>query len=132
MLLVVLMLGTAALSLMLSPTHAAWRLAANASLAVVAVVVAAAISLALGRRSWHHDAPEVHAVLSDELRQTNLQRASRIAFNAVLIAQWPLAMLLGFASNLSSDRTAMAMAAITITLGLVTFLSLFLVFDRDA
>lgn len=129
-LVIVLVLGGSALSLMLAPTRAVWRSAAQASLITVPIVIAVAVAMSLRRRRWASDAREVRLIMQDELRRTNMLRASRAALIVVLIAQWPLAMMLGFLTHLP-PRGAMAMAASTITLGLVTLITLFLFFDRE-
>lgn len=130
-LVIVFVLGGSALSLMLAPTRAVWRSAARASLISVPMVIAVAVAMSLRRRRWAPEAPEVRVALQDELRRTNMLRASRAALIIVLIAQWPLAMMLGSLTHLLPPRGAMAMAASTITLGLVTLITLFLFFDRE-
>jgi hypothetical protein len=132
MLAVVLVLGGTALSLMLSPPGAVGR-AANLIWWLIPVAIAAMITLAVGvgRRRWNPDAPEVQMVLDEELRRTNLYRASRLALIATLAMQWPMAMAFAAIRWLPGDRMAMVMAASTITFGLVTLITSFLVFDRD-
>jgi FtsH-binding integral membrane protein len=80
-----------------------------------------------GGRGWNPASPEVKAVLEDEFRQANLARAQRATLIVVLAAQIPLALL--FAS-LPESRSVMALAVSTITLGMATLITLFLIFDR--
>jgi hypothetical protein len=132
MLVVVLVLGATALSLMLAPVGAIGR-ASNLGWWLIPVVVAGVIAVQTSVRSrrWNPHAPEVQAVMQDELRQANLLRASRLTLIAVLAGQWPLAMGLSTISWLNGERMAMVMSASTITLGLALLITLFLVFDRD-
>ncbi len=132
MLVVVLVLGGTALSLMLSPPGAVGR-AGNLVWWLIPVAVAAIITIgiAAGRRRWNADAPEVQMVLNEELRRTSMLRASRLALIATLAIQWPMAMAFSAIRWLPADRMAMVMAASTITFGLITLITSFLVFDRD-
>ena len=77
---------------------------------------------------WDPRSPEVQAVLQDEWRRTSMDRAIRVAFFAVLIAQIPIGLLV---APLPSLRAVMAMATTTLTLGMATFLALFLFFSRQ-
>jgi hypothetical protein len=133
LLFVVALLGGTGLALILSPEGAVARSSARAAwlipIAIVFVVVA--VQASLGKRRWDPASPEVKAIMQDEWRRLNLDRASRYALIVVLAAQWPLALLIGFVSALPTVRTAMAMATASITLGLITFLALFLFFDRE-
>ena len=133
LLMIVAVLGGTAVSLILSPAGAVrnpsnllwWFL----PIALASVV---AIQISLTHRRWGADSPEVKRVMQDEWRQTSMLRASRLALAAVLLAQWPLALLFGIVtSELAQPRPAMVMAASTITLGLGAFISLFLFFDRE-
>jgi len=131
LLVVVVVLGATALSLMLSPAGAV-RSPANLVwwLLPVAIALLVAVPMSLRRRRWAPDAPEVKAAMHDEWRRTNRDRASRSALIVVLIAQWPLGLIFGFLT-LPAPRVAFAMAAATITLGLATWIMLFLNFDRE-
>lgn len=132
MLVVVLVLGATAMSLMLSSPGAVGR-AANLVWWLLPVAVAAMITIAIAvaRRRWNPHSPEVQMVMDEELRRTNLYRASRLALIVTLAIQWPLAIAFSAIRWLPGDRTAMVMAASTITFGLVTLITSFLVFDRD-
>ena len=105
-----------------------WSLAMG-PLWIIAIVLAGGLQRTLGGERWDPGASEVRAIVEDEWRRNNMDRARRVALMIVLGAQLPLG--LAFAS-LPSMRAVMAMAAATITLGLVTLLALFLYLDRDA
>jgi hypothetical protein len=77
---------------------------------------------------WDPKSPEVQAVLQDEWRRTNMDRAMRVAFVVVLIAQIPIGLLV---AHLPSLRAVMAMAVSTLTLGMATLIALFLFFSRE-
>lgn len=77
---------------------------------------------------WDSTSPEVQAVLQDEWRRVSMDRAIRVAFFVILIAQIPIGLLV---APLPSLRAAMAMATTTLTLGMATFLALFLFFSRQ-
>ncbi|HUP64340.1 MAG TPA: hypothetical protein VM557_03570 [Thermoanaerobaculia bacterium] len=127
----VILLGGAALSLMLSPSRAFFETASKVSLVAVAVALLVTILVALHRRRWPASSPAVQVVMDDEMRRASVLRASRAALITVLLAQYPLVLLFGFFMELPAPRGAFAMGAATVTLGLITLLSLFLYFDRD-
>lgn len=132
LLIVVVVLGATGLSLMLSPPGAV-RNHENLVwwLTPVVLAVTVALLISLRRRRWPSDSPEVRAVAQDEWRRKNADRASRTALIVVLAAQWPLGLILGFLQRLPPARAAMAMATSTITIGLLTMIGLFLIFDRE-
>ena len=132
MLVVVVVLGGTALSLMLAPQGAIGR-ASNLVWWLIPVVVAAAIAVAVGMRGrrWPANAREVQIVMEDELRRANMLRASRATLIAVLALQWPMAMAFSMIRWLPGERMAMVMATSTITIGLALLIALFLAFDRD-
>lgn len=133
LLFVVIILGGAALSLMLSGPGMIRR-AENLQWWLLPIFVAlfVAIPVSLQARRWRPDSPEVKMVMEDEFRRTNMDRASRVSLIVVLLAQWPLVFLFGFLRpDLPQPRSSMAMAAATIVLGLVTLISLFLYLDRE-
>ena len=68
---------------------------------------------------------------NDEWRIQVMNRATRTALATVLIVQWPLSLLIGFMTGVASPRAAMAMAAATTTIGLTTFITVFLLADRE-
>src|SRR6266513_754895 len=92
----------------------------------VAIILFAATSIGRGR--LNPKSAEVQVVLGDEWRQMNLTRAMRIAFFVVLIAQVPQAFLF---LQLPVLRAVMGMAVATITVAMTTFITLFLIFDRE-
>ena len=133
LLFIVVVLGGTGLAMTLSPEGAISRGAARGAWFIpiaIALIVGVQQSWLRGRR-WAPDSREVKLVMEDEFRQTNMGRASRYALIVVLVAQWPIALVLGFVTRLPAPRAEMAMAIATITLGLVTLISLFLHFDRE-
>lgn len=132
MLVIVPGFGAIALAMTLWPEGAASRLMAQAAWVypIAVVLLGAALRATLRGKSWDPRSPEVKAILNDELRQDSLNRSSRTALIVVLIAQLPLALLFG-ALPVSPTRTALAMAVATITLGMATFIALFLFLDRE-
>jgi hypothetical protein len=134
LLFVVAILGATALALILSPAGAVGRSAARVAwLIPIAIVIAAgATQGSLKGRRWNPASPEVTAIMQDEWRRANMDRAFRFALITVLAAQWPLGMLIGVMGGVPSVRTAMAMAAASITLGLMTLIALFLFFGRES
>ena len=127
LLLLVIAVGGVCLAMAIRPPSSTWSRAVPA-LWIVAVVIALSLQRILGGERWDPRVPEVHAIVEDEWRQRNMDRARRIAFAVVLGAQVPLGLVL---SGFPPLRAVMAMATATITLGLATMLALFLYFDRD-
>jgi hypothetical protein len=132
-LIVVAILGGTTLTLMLAPQGAIGR-ASNLGWWLIPVLVAAAIAVqtSVRRRRWSGDARAVEMVMQDELRRTNMDRAFRIALIATLGLQWPLAIAVSTIAWLNGERAAMIMAASTITVGLLTLIASFLLFDRES
>src|SRR5688572_6388305 len=85
LLVTVMLLGGAALSLMLSPTHEFFRAASRVALVAVAIALLVTIFVALHRRRWPASSPAVQVVLNEELRQASVLRASRAALITVLV-----------------------------------------------
>jgi len=133
MLFVVIALGAVGLTLIVSPEGAVGKQANLMSwlIPVGIVILVAALQTSLHRQRWDPRSPEVKAIMRDEWRQTNMNRATRAAMIVALVAQWPLALTFGFLTKLPPPRMAMAMAASTMTLGLTTLIALFLFFDRE-
>jgi hypothetical protein len=131
---VVAVLGGTALAVIISPEGAVGRSAARGAwLVPMAIVIAVAVTQSsLKGRRWNPASPEVAAIMQDEWRRTTLDRAFRFSLIAVLAAQWPLGLLIGIFGGLPALRTAMAMAAASMTLGLMTLIALFLFFGREA
>lgn len=128
LLLLVIAVGSTCVAVAFRPASANWPNAIP-PLWIVAVALAAGLQRTLGGDRWDPRTPEVRAIIEDEWRRSNMDRARRVAFVVVLGAQIPLGLLL---TSLPSLRALMAMAAATITLGLATLLALFLYLDRDA
>lgn len=127
------LLGGTGLALILSPRGAVGRSSVRGAwlIPVAIVIVIAAIQSSLRGRRWNPASPEVLALMEDEFRRVSMDRAFRIAFIAVLAAQWPFALAVGFLADLPGPRPAMAMAAASITFGLLIFLVTYLYLDRD-
>ena len=128
LLLLVLAVGAMCVAMAFRPAAPHWSVA-MLPLWIVAIVLAAGLQRTLGGDRWDPRLPEVRAIVEDEWRRSNMDRARRVALVVVLGAQLPLGLLL---AALPSLRAVMAMAAATITLGLATLLACFLYFDRDA
>lgn len=129
-LLFILAMGSLAIALAISPDGAASRVVVGAPwlIPIAIVIVVGAMQATLRGNRWTPRSPEVQAIMSDEWRRSNIDRALRVAFVAVLIGQIPLALLF---TVLPAQRALFAMAASTITLGLALVAGLFLVFDRE-
>jgi FtsH-binding integral membrane protein len=126
-LLLVLAIGGFCLAMAVQPHAPVWSRAMPV-LWIVAVVIVVGLQRTLGGERWNTRAPEARAIMEDEWRRSNMERARRVAFVVVLGAQLPLGLLL---TRLPSLQAVMAMATATITLGLATLIALFLHFDRD-
>lgn len=133
MLVIISGLGAMALGTTLWPEGPASRLMAQAAWVypIAIVLLGAALRATLRGKSWDPRSPEAKAILNDELRQASIHRSSRAALIAVLAAQLPLSLLFGTLPPVSAIRTALAMAEATITLGMATFIALFLFLDRE-
>jgi hypothetical protein len=127
---VLAVVGAIGLALMLTPTGPVWRSLSRVSLIPLALAIIVLVQMSLRSRRFAPDSREVRLALQDEWWRTNMDRASRKALIVVMLAQWPLSLVLGFA-GVPAPRGAMAMATTTITLGLVTQIGLFLFYDRE-
>lgn len=129
-LVLVLALGALGLAAALRPELGArWMVQAGWMLPIAIVIAVGALQRTTLRGArWRPDAPEAQAVLRDEWRRASMDRALRVAFVVVLVAQVPLAVLL---APLPSLRAVLAMAVATSVLGLAAFLALFLFFGRE-
>ena len=125
--------GAMALAMTLWPEGAPSRFMAQAAWVypIAIVFLGAALRATLRGKSWDPRSADTKAILNDELRQHSMNRSSRAALIAVLVAQVPLALLFGTLPQASTTRTALAMAEATITLGMATFIALFLFLDRE-
>jgi len=126
-LLLVIAVGAFCVAMAIRPHAPMWSRAIP-TLWIVAFVLAAGLQRTLGSERWNLRVPEVRAIVDDEWRRSNMDRARRIAFVVVLGTQVPLGLLLAWLPPL---QAVMAMAAATITLGMATLITLFLYFDRD-
>jgi len=133
MLVIVPGLGAMALAMTLWPEGAASRFMAQAAWVypIAIVFLGAALRATLRGKSWDPRSPDAKAILNDELRQHSLNRSSRAALIAVLVAQIPLALLFGTLPQASAIRTALAMAEASIILGTAIFIALVLFLDRE-
>ena len=132
MLALVLVLGGTFLGQTLWPDAAASRWVEKSSwiITLAAVLLFLAVQWPLRGRRFDPRSPEMKVILRDELRQSSLNRAARAALIAGLVAQFPLALLFMLA-RLSAKQALLAMAESTILVGMVTFIALFLLFDRE-
>lgn len=125
--LLVIAFGAVCVAMAFRPSHTWPR--AVVPLTFIMALIAIGLQRTLGGERWDPRLPEVRAIVEDEWRRSNMNRARRAAFAVVLVVQLPLGLVL---AGLPSLQALMAMAAATITLGLATLLGLFLYFDRDA
>ena len=106
---------------------------ARQSVALSLVVLFAVAFLAvpvvtLGGRRWRRSDPHAQVVLRDEWTRRNWNRACRVGFGAVMWAQLPLAFLL---DRLASEPSLLAMAGLSMTLGLGAFWATYLYVGRQ-
>ena len=132
MLAMILVLGATLLGQTLWPEAPASRWVEKSSwiFGLATVLLFVVLRWPLRGRAFDPRSREVQAILQDELRQSSLNRAARAALLASLLGQFPLALLFMLA-RLSPRQALLAMAESTILLGMVTFITLFLLFDRE-
>ena len=94
---------------------------------IAMALIGGALTTTLRGDRWDPRAPEAQALLGDEWRRQIMARAIRSAFVVVLVAQAPLALWL---SGRPSPGNVVAMAIVTMTLGLATLCAHFLISDR--
>lgn len=95
----------------------------------IAIAVLASSLITFQRRHrFTPDSPEVNAVMKDELRRANMDRARAAAFVIILLVQVPMAL---FLSRWPSFAALLAMAVATITIAMSSLIVFFLAFDRD-
>lgn len=95
----------------------------------IGIVILASSPLTFQRRHrFTPDSPEVKAVMKDELRRANMDRARTFALFVVLLVQVPMAL---FLSRWPSLSAVLAMAVATITVAMSSLITSFLVLDRD-
>jgi predicted anti-sigma-YlaC factor YlaD len=124
----VLALGGLSIAMALQPGAELWPSVFRMLPIVIAAFAAALVGTLRGDR-WDPRAPEAQAIVQDEWRRANMDRARRLAFALVLVVQVPLALLF---SGLPVMQALMAMAVATMTVGMSLLLALFLYFDRDS
>lgn len=132
LLIVSLVVGAVGLALVIIPSGPTWRSVADVSLVVMALVILVIVGFAMRGRQWSAAAPEVQAAQRDEWLATNVNRANRGALAVVLLAQFPLAVPLGYMANLVPPQGTIVMAMATVMIGLVSRIGLFLWYDREA
>ena len=132
MLVMVLVLGGTLLGQTLWPEAPASRWVERSSwvFGLATVLLFLVLRWPLRGRVFDPRSREVQAILQDELRQSSLNRAARAALLVSLVGQFPLALLFMLA-RLSPKQALLAMAESTVLLGMVTFITLFLLFDRE-
>lgn len=123
----VLAIGGGVVATAIWPT-APGLLDARRPLQLLVIVFTLWLFRSLGDDRWDSRRPEARAIVEDEWRRSNMDRARRVAFAVVLVAQLPLGLML---ASLPPARALMAMGGATITLGLATMLARFLYLDRD-
>lgn len=129
-LVLILAMGSLSIALAISPHGAVSRFLTSAPWLIPLAIVlwVGVMQGTLRGNRWKPDSPEVQAIMNDEWRRANMDRAMRVTFVALLVVQVPLALVL---VQLPTMRAVMAMAASTITLGLALLAGLFLYFDRE-
>lgn len=134
LMMIILVMGGTGLSLALWPALTVGKYANTQWwMLPVGIVIFISLFTFAGGRRFSPEAPEVLVATHDEGRRTNMLRAARAALIVVLVGQWPLGLALGFLTqpHLAAPRIAIAMAAATNMLGIVTTISFFLYFDRE-
>jgi len=105
----------------------------SALIPIAIALVAGMLVATLRGDRWDPKAPEARAILDDEWRRASMDRAIRVAFVVILVAQVPLAFWLAFwLASVRSPRGILALSTTTMTLGLAVLAGCFLYFDRDA
>ena len=95
---------------------------------LAAAILAGSLMTFQRRNRFTPDSPEVKAVMKDELRRANMDRARAFALVVILLVQVPMALLL---SHWPSLAAVLAMAVSTIIVAMSSLIVFFLVFDRD-
>ena len=91
-------------------------------------IAVAALQASLKGKGFTKEDPDVLAVMKDEFRCANLNKAIRYAFFTVFILQVPL----GLAVRNHPTPVALAfMGGFTVLLGVMALMAFFLFFDRD-
>ena len=141
MLVLVPLLGAVSLAMTVKPDGAVSQLMAAAPFLIplAIIVTIATLQATLRGVRWEPRSAEAQAILQDEWRQTNLHRATRIAFTVTLVAQLGIGLTVSLLDAagmmplaLPQTRVVLAMGVATITIGLTTLIALFLLFDRES
>ena len=129
-LLMILGLGGLFLAAVLQPHGAlAENMQRYSWLIPIGIIILAGSLMTFQRRNrFTPDSPEVKAVMKDELRRANMDRARAFALVVILLVQVPMALLL---SHWPSLAAVLAMAVSTIIVAMSSLIVFFLVFDRD-
>lgn len=90
-------------------------------------IAVAALQASLKGKGFTTKDPEVRAVMEDEFRRVNLNKAFRCAFFSVFVLQVPLGLA---AWNLPPHVGLAFMGGFTILLGVMALMAYFLFFDR--
>ena len=130
LLFVTILVGTAGFAVVLTSGATAGRWAIPAALVLTLVAILVLVQLAAEGRQWRPGTPAVEAVKRDEWLRSNMDRATRGALAIVLVAQFPFAILIGYAGSLAQPQGPILMAAVTFVIGVTSQIGLFLWFDR--
>lgn len=130
LLLITLLVGTASVAVVLTSGAAAERWAIPMAVVLTLVAIVVLVQLAAEGRKWRPGMPAVEAVKRDEWLRANMDRATRGALAMVLVAQFPLAILIGYAGSLAQPQGPILMAALTFVIGVTGQLGIFLWLDR--
>ena len=134
LLILIVALGAAGLAMALFPDSAFSQASEKASwfFPIATIIGVAVLQTSMRKNRWDPNSPEAKAIMDDEWRRTNLDRAMKVSFIVILVTQLPLGWLFGvMLAQLSVLRAVLAMSVSTITLGMTTFIATFLILDRD-
>lgn len=125
-----LWLGSTCLAIAFFPEtiFARWPMRAPLVFPFALAVGWAGLRATLRKDRWNPRRTEVEMVMQDEFRQSNLLRAQRAAFIAVLLLQIPLALTL---LNVPTTRALIGMAGVTMNFGGAVVAAAFLYLDRE-
>ena len=130
LLLATVLVGAASFAVVLSSGATAERWAVPTALLLTSVAILILVQLVAEGRKWRSGSPAVEAVRRDEWLRSNMDRATRGALALVLVAQFPLAILIGYAGGLAQPQGPILMAALTFVIGVTSKIGLFLWFER--
>ena len=127
---IIVVVGAIGIALVFFP-YGTWQKTISWMVPVAIVLTAASLRATLRGQRWDPRSAEARTVLDDEFRRANMDRATRIALFVGILAQWPIALTLGYGTDLPPARIAIAMAVSTTTLTVGLLVALFLIFDRE-